>query len=274
MMTTSGGCSAPVPAADAARLAGQELAGGSRCPAHDPARHRAPARPRLSRRRAARPGGRLPAARGLAMPPLLLSDDEAVAIAVGLRTAAGAGVDGHRGDGAAGLVKLEQVLPGHAARPRQRAAADHPTLTYCGGPSMDPEALTTIAAACREHERLRFDYTTRDGTASRRQVEPHSLVHLGRRWYLVAFCCDRQDWRSFRVDRLERASPAGRRFEPREPAGRRPRRLRGREPVRHPAPLRGARHAARVRGRGPRPHAPPVGHAGADRRRLLRLPDG
>ena len=156
---------------------------------------------------------------GLAMPPLLLSDDEAVAIAVGLRTAAGAGVDGIEETALRALVKLEQVLPGHLRGRVNALQRITTTLTYSGGPSVDPEALTTIAAACREQERLRFDYTTRDGTASRRQVEPHSLVHLGRRWYLVAFCCDRQDWRSFRVDRLERASPAGRRFEPREPPG-------------------------------------------------------
>lgn len=80
------------------------------------------------------------------------------------------------------------------------------------GPRVDPEALTTIAGACRDRERLRFDYSARDATQSRRLVEPHSLVNLGRRWYLVAWDCDREDWRTFRVDRIERPSSAGARF--------------------------------------------------------------
>ena len=80
---------------------------------------------------------------------------------------------------------------------------------------VDPEALTTIAGACRDRERLRFAYRSREAQDSRRHVEPHSLVNLGRRWYLVAWDCDREDWRTFRVDRLERPAPAGGRFEPR-----------------------------------------------------------
>jgi predicted DNA-binding transcriptional regulator YafY len=83
------------------------------------------------------------------------------------------------------------------------------------GPTIDPEVLTAIAGACRDHERLRFAYRGRE-EASRRLVEPHSLVNLGRRWYLVAWDCERADWRTFRVDRLERPSPAGARFAPRE----------------------------------------------------------
>jgi predicted DNA-binding transcriptional regulator YafY len=80
---------------------------------------------------------------------------------------------------------------------------------------VDPEALTAIAGACRDRERLRFDYRSRDGSQSRRHVEPLSLVNLGRRWYLVAWDCERDGWRTFRVDRLERASSAATRFEPR-----------------------------------------------------------
>jgi predicted DNA-binding transcriptional regulator YafY len=83
------------------------------------------------------------------------------------------------------------------------------------GPRVDPQALTTIAGACRDRERLRFDYSARDATQSRRVVEPLSLVNLGRRWYLVAWDCDRDDWRTFRVDRIERPAPAGARFTPR-----------------------------------------------------------
>jgi predicted DNA-binding transcriptional regulator YafY len=83
------------------------------------------------------------------------------------------------------------------------------------GPKVDPEALTSIASACRDRERLRFEYRSRDGSDTRRLVEPHSLVNLGRRWYLVAWDCERSDWRTFRMDRLERVRPAGSRFVPR-----------------------------------------------------------
>jgi predicted DNA-binding transcriptional regulator YafY len=152
---------------------------------------------------------------GTAMPPLLLDDDEAVAIAVGLRTAAGASVSGIEETAIRALVKLEQVLPAHLRR-RVNALQSVLATLPASGPLVDPEALTTIAAACRERETLRFAYRSRDQTESRRHVEPLSLVNLGRRWYLVAWDCDRDDWRTFRIDRLERPRPAGRRFTPRE----------------------------------------------------------
>ena len=151
---------------------------------------------------------------GTAMPPLLLDDDEAVAIAVGLRTAAGASVAGIEETSIRALVKLEQVLPSHLRR-RVNALGSVLATLPASGPMVDPEALTTIASACRDRERLRFAYRGRDATESRRCVEPHTLVNLGRRWYLVAWDCDREDWRTFRVDRLTGLSPAGSRFEPR-----------------------------------------------------------
>ena len=151
---------------------------------------------------------------GTAMPPLLLDDDEAVAIAVGLRTAAGASVTGIEETAIRALVKLEQVLPAHLRR-RVNALQSVTSTLPATGPRVDPEALTAIASACRDRERLRFDYSARDQTESRRLVEPHSLVNLGRRWYLVAWDCDRDDWRTFRVDRIERPSPAAARFTPR-----------------------------------------------------------
>ncbi|HYM56942.1 MAG TPA: YafY family protein [Solirubrobacteraceae bacterium] len=152
---------------------------------------------------------------GTAMPPLLLDDDEAVAIAVGLRTAARASVTGIEETSVRALVKLEQVLPPHLRR-RVNALQSATATLVATGPTVDPAALTAIAGACRDRERLRFAYRSRDGTESRRCVEPLSLVNLGRRWYLVAWDCDRQDWRTFRVDRLERPSPAGTRFAPRD----------------------------------------------------------
>ena len=151
---------------------------------------------------------------GTAMPPLLLDDDEAVAIAVGLRTAAGASVTGIEETAIRALVKLEQVLPSHLRR-RVNALQSVTSTLPATGPRVDPEALTAIAGACRDRERLRFGYSARDGTESRRLVEPHALVNLGRRWYLVAWDRDRDDWRTFRVDRIERPAPAGARFEPR-----------------------------------------------------------
>src|SRR5215212_3570024 len=151
---------------------------------------------------------------GSAMPPLLLDDDEAIAIAVGLRTAAGATGSGIEETAVRALVKLEQVLPAHLRRRVQALASATTALPAPGGPTVDPQTLTVIAAACRDVERLRFAYRGRDGVASRREVEPHSVVNVGRRWYLVAWDCRREDWRTFRLDRLERPTP-GRRFTPR-----------------------------------------------------------
>lgn len=152
---------------------------------------------------------------GAALPPLLLDDEEAVAVAVGLRTAAGASVAGIEETSVRALVKLEQVLP---SRLRHRVNAIHAaTIAVPGtGPTVDADVLTTIAAAIRASERLRFDYTNHDGNTSVRTTEPHRLVAWGRRWYLVAWDNDRQDWRTFRVDRLTPRTPPGPRFTPRE----------------------------------------------------------
>ncbi len=122
---------------------------------------------------------------GTAMPPLLLDDEEAIAIAVGLRTAARASVTGIEETAVRALVKLEQVLPAHLRR-RVQALGSATISTSVGGPTVDPQHLTVIAAACRDSERLRFAYRSRDGTASSREVDPHALVNLGSRWYLVA----------------------------------------------------------------------------------------
>jgi predicted DNA-binding transcriptional regulator YafY len=153
---------------------------------------------------------------GRAMPPLLLDDEEAVAIAVGLRSAAGQALDGIEEASVRALTKLLQVLP---SRLRHRVsalnAATMPLLTG-DGPSVDPEELAVIAAAAANREGLRFGYQALDGTESRRRVEPHRLVATGRRWYLVAYDNDRGDWRIFRVDRIHRPQPTGVRTTPRE----------------------------------------------------------
>ena len=151
---------------------------------------------------------------GSAMPPLLLDDEEAIAIAVGLRTAAGASVSGIEETAVRALVKLEQVLPAHLRR--RVSALGSATLTVpVSGPRIDPRHLTLIAGACRDSECVRFGYRTRDGTDSRREVEPHSLVNRGRRWYLVAWDRRREDWRTFRLDRLTRPASTAVRFRPR-----------------------------------------------------------
>src|SRR5512133_979968 len=151
---------------------------------------------------------------GSAMPPLLLDDEEAIAIAVGLRTAARASVAGIEETAVRALVKLEQVLPSHLRR--RVGALGSATFTLpVAGPTVDPQHLTVIAAACRDSECIRFGYRRRDGTGSRREVEPHALVNHGRRWYLVAWDRRRHDWRTFRLDRLDSPASTGVRFTPR-----------------------------------------------------------
>ncbi|WP_329488633.1 YafY family transcriptional regulator [Kitasatospora sp. NBC_01246] len=153
---------------------------------------------------------------GTAMPPLLLDDEEAVAIAVGLRAAAGHAVVGIEEASVRALGKLLQVLPG---RLRHRVGALNtatvPLLTG-DGPTVDPEDLTVLAGAVTNRERLRFHYRAGDGAETRRQVEPNRLVSTGRRWYLVGYDLDRDDWRLFRVDRISEPFPTGARFTPRE----------------------------------------------------------
>ncbi|MFK8025933.1 MAG: helix-turn-helix transcriptional regulator [Ilumatobacter sp.] len=155
-------------------------------------------------------------ARGTHLPPLLLDDEEAVAVAVGLRSAASAAVDGMEESSLRALTKIEQLLPD---RLRRRVSALHSSLSPMRPMEtddvIDPDALSVIAAACRDREEVRFDYEPRDGDASSRLVEPHQLVTAGRRWYLVAWDQRRDDWRTFRLDRLRDARPAGRRFSTR-----------------------------------------------------------
>ena len=145
---------------------------------------------------------------GSAMPPLLLDDDEAIAIAVGLRSAASASVTGIEETAVRALVKLEQVLPAHLRRRVGALGAATFTLPVAG-PRVDPQHLSVIAAACRDSECLRFAYQNRDRVDSRREVEPHSLVNHGRRWYLVAWDRRREDWRTFRIDRLAKPASTG-----------------------------------------------------------------
>jgi len=151
---------------------------------------------------------------GTKLPPLLLDDEEAVAIAIGLRTAAGGSITGIEETSLRALAKLEQVLP---SRVRHRVHMLHSvTVTVpVTSPTVDPDVLTAVAAACRRRERLRFDYRNHDGTDSIRDTEPHRLIHTGRRWYLVGWDTDRRDWRTYRADRIHPRIPTGPRFTPR-----------------------------------------------------------
>ncbi|MFD6420291.1 helix-turn-helix transcriptional regulator [Streptomyces sp. NPDC060194] len=163
-------------------------------------------------------GGGYQLGAGAELPPLLLDDDEAVAVAVGLRTAAGNGIEGIGETSVRALAKLEQVLP-HRLRRRVGAlnAFTVPILRDPGASAVDPGVLTELANACRDAERLRFEYRDHLGAATRRTVEPHRLVCSERRWYLVAWDVDREDWRTFRVDRVRPTPPHGPRFTPRRP---------------------------------------------------------
>jgi len=135
------------------------------------------------------------------LPPLLLDDAEAVAVAVGLRTAAAGGIAGIEETSVRALSKLEQVLPNRLRR-RVSALSDATSTFGVEGPRIDPDVLATIAGACRDRTRLRFAYIARDDKASQRNTEPHAVVYSGYRWYLVAFDVDRDDWRTFRIDRI------------------------------------------------------------------------
>ncbi|MEV2275654.1 YafY family protein [Nocardiopsis sp. NPDC049922] len=161
-------------------------------------------------------GGGYQLGAGAALPPLLLDDDEAVAVAVGLRTAAQGGVSGIEETSVRALAKLLQVLPSRLRR-RVDALGTFTVPMPSGGPTVDADVLALVASACRDSERLRFDYERHDGSASRRTVEPLRLVAQGRRWYLVAWDNDRDDWRTFRVDRIRPLTPTGPRVPPRDP---------------------------------------------------------
>ncbi|MFC8387494.1 helix-turn-helix transcriptional regulator [Streptomyces sp. NPDC057238] len=153
---------------------------------------------------------------GKAMPPLVLDDEEAVAIAVGLRAGAGHALEGVDEASVRALAKLEQVLPGRLRHRVSTLQAATTPLTSGDGATIAPETLTVMASTVAGHERLRFAYRAADGTESRRVTEPYRLVSTGRRWYLVAYDLDRADWRTFRVDRVSDPFATGARFTPRE----------------------------------------------------------
>ena len=171
----------------------------------------------------ARPGsdGGYRLAAGARLPPLVFDDDEAVAVVVGLRAAAGAAIAGIEETSVRALAKVEQALPD---RLRRRVSALDASIislrrAYGDGGIVTPETLSVLASACRGCEEVRFDYQRRDGDESRRLVEPHQLLSAGHLWYLIAWDLRRTDWRAFRLDRLSDARLAGGRFSPRQIPG-------------------------------------------------------
>lgn len=156
---------------------------------------------------------------GAHLPPLVLDDEEAVAVAVGLRYAAEAAVDGMAETSLRAVTKIETLLPqrlrGRVSLLRSRVSS----VPRPDEPVVDPEALDVLPVACRDHQEVRFRYRRGDGEHGERVVEPHQLVTAGRRWYLVAWDRGRDDWRTFRLDRLQGPAPTGRRFAPRDVPG-------------------------------------------------------
>ncbi|WP_073482964.1 helix-turn-helix transcriptional regulator [Streptoalloteichus hindustanus] len=151
---------------------------------------------------------------GQDLPPLLLDDEEAIATAVSLLAGAGGAVAGASAAALRALTKLDQVLP---VRLRHEVRALSGAVESFGGGGrapVEPEVLMTLARACRDEVEAGFDYPSGDGVR-RRRVEPHRLVASDRRWYLLAYDLDRDDWRSFRVDRMTEVSARTWRFRPR-----------------------------------------------------------
>ncbi len=195
------------------------------------------------------------------LPPLLLDDAEAVAVAVGLRTAATGSISGIEETSVRALAKLEQVLPSRLRR-RVKALGDATFAFGVEGPRIDADTLATLAGACRDATSLRFTYVARDDRTSQRRAEPSAVVHSGYRWYLVAFDLDRDEWRTFRIDRIrgrvrvaergrQRTVPGG------DPAAFLEQRLRSPftdEPV-APGQIRIEAAAGRIRKRVPSRHA-------------------
>ncbi|MCF7750710.1 YafY family transcriptional regulator [Bacillus subtilis subsp. subtilis] len=155
---------------------------------------------------------------GRALPPLLLDDDEALATAVALRTAVTGTVSGIEQTAITALVKLEQVMP---PRLRRRLDALRSAILPLdqSGPVVDAGVLAVLAGACRDQLQLHFDYADRNNQSSQRRVEPQGVVHTDRRWYLVAWCTARADWRTFRIDRITAAPVVGAHFSPRSSPG-------------------------------------------------------
>ncbi|UXY14556.1 YafY family transcriptional regulator [Chitiniphilus purpureus] len=155
---------------------------------------------------------------GQALPPLLLDDEEALAVAIALHTATTGTVEGIAESALRALVKLEHVMPAPLRR-RTDALRSAILPLESIGPTVEANLLATVAAACRDQLQLRFAYADSRGRSSQRTVEPQGVVHTDHRWYLVAWDPERDDWRTFRIDRISGPATPGQHFAPRSPPG-------------------------------------------------------
>ncbi|KQB59652.1 MULTISPECIES: YafY family protein [Acidovorax] len=151
---------------------------------------------------------------GQALPPLLLDDEEALAVSIALRTATAGAVGGIEEPALRALVKLEQAMP---ARLRKRVDALRSAILPLDrtGPVVEVSLLGTLASACRDQLRIEFHCEDGQGRSAQRSVEPQGVVHTGQRWYLVAWDRVRNDWRTFRIDRIVGEPQVGAHFAPR-----------------------------------------------------------
>lgn len=153
-------------------------------------------------------------AAGSHLPPLMFDDDEAVAIAVGLWSATAAPLEGIEETALRALAKIESLLPDRVRRRTQAITTNMTAYRWYGDEaSIDIESVTELTDTCRDAEQLRFDYVDKEGQPTRRLVEPHHLVAVDERWYLLAWDVRRDDWRTFRLDRLTEPRRAGVRFK-------------------------------------------------------------
>jgi predicted DNA-binding transcriptional regulator YafY len=155
------------------------------------------------------------------LPPLLLEDEEAVAVAVSLQSSAAGGTPGMEETAVQALSKVVALMPPRMRRQMDALRSQTERLPWSSGPALDPALLSTLAQACRDSEPIHFTYTAaprheQSSEPTDRWVEPHRMVSMGRRWYLVAYDRDRQDWRSFRVDRITEPRTSGQTFRPRD----------------------------------------------------------
>jgi predicted DNA-binding transcriptional regulator YafY len=150
------------------------------------------------------------------LPPLLLEDEEAVAVAVSLQSSAAGGIPGLEDTAVQALSKMIALMPPRLRRQMDALRSQTERLPWSTGPAIDAGLLSTLAQACRDSEPIHFSYTAREAEPTDRWVEPHRMVSMGRRWYLVAYDRDRQDWRSFRVDRIAEPRTSGHTFRPRD----------------------------------------------------------
>ena len=150
---------------------------------------------------------------GAHLPPLVVNDEEAVALVIGLRSAASSPIEGSEAAAVGLLTKLDRVLPDAVRRRVSTLSSNVDVMAGTSpGPTIEVSALTRLSQACDVSEEVRFAYQRRDGEASDRLVRPHTLVTSGRRWYLVAWDVRRDDWRTFRLDRMSDVRLAGVRF--------------------------------------------------------------